>query len=299
MKIMIAKSAGFCFGVKRAINMATECAVKDGGEIYTLGPIIHNPQVVSKLENESGILAKESVDEMESGTIILRSHGVKLSDLKGAEDKGLKVVDATCPFVKKTQELVAELTADGYTVVVVGERAHPEVIGILSYGGSDIMVAASTEELEGMPKKKKIGIVAQTTQSEEKLKSITAFCLERASEIKVYNTICNATSIRQKESVELSKRVDSMIVVGGKNSANTRRLAEICRSIQPRTHHIEVADELKPEWLSGVERLGVTAGASTPTWIIEDVISSLERLGAEQEQGSTQDGTKANAQGFD
>ncbi|MBI5598500.1 MAG: 4-hydroxy-3-methylbut-2-enyl diphosphate reductase [Deltaproteobacteria bacterium] len=279
MEIIIAKSAGFCFGVKRAITIAKERAAS-GGEIYTLGPIIHNPQAVKRLADSFNIHPKKTIEEMRGGTVIIRSHGVKLQELGAATGKGLNIVDATCPFVKKTQDLVGELTREGYAVVVVGEKEHPEVQGIMSYGSADIIVAASVEELKDMTRKKKIGIVAQTTQSQERLQAIVSFCLTMASEVKVYNTICNATSIRQRESVELSRTVDCVVVVGGKNSANTRRLAEICRSIQPRTHHIEEASEIDPGWFEGVERLGITAGASTPNWIIRDVIAKLEQLAA-------------------
>lgn len=282
IEIIITKSAGFCFGVKRAINIATDCAdgehTKDA-PIYTLGPIIHNPQVVKSLEVSSNISPRKTIEDMDSGTVIIRSHGVKLEELGAAKSKGLKIVDATCPFVKKTHELVKELTDDGYLVVVVGEKDHPEVQGIISYGNKDIIVAASVDELKNLPKVEKIGVVAQTTQSEEKLNEITDFCLTRAEELKICNTICSATSVRQEDSVELSKDVDCMIVVGGKNSANTRRLVDICSSIQPRTHHIEVATEIDPTWLEGVERLGVTAGASTPEWIITEVIARLKEIG--------------------
>ena len=278
MEIVIAKTAGFCFGVKRAISMAINCAKRGGKNIYTLGPIIHNPQVVRKLEESENIHPKTSVDEMDEGTMIIRSHGMKLEDLQKARKKNLTIVDATCPFVKKTQEFVRTLSREGYTIVVVGEREHPEVQGVISYGSTEIIVATSVEELKDMPRKRRIGIVAQTTQSQERLQEITAFCLTKASEIKVYNTICNATFIRQKESVELSKTVDCMIVVGGRNSANTKRLAEICSSIQPRTHHIEVAGEIDPLWFEGVERVGITAGASTPDWIIKEVVERVREI---------------------
>jgi 4-hydroxy-3-methylbut-2-enyl diphosphate reductase len=275
MEILLARSSGFCFGVKRAINMADRCASVCGGDIYTLGPIIHNPQVVKRLEESSRIFAKPGLDDIPSGTVIIRSHGVGLDELNAARDKGLRIVDATCPFVKKAQELVSSLGAEGYTVVVAGEMEHPEVKGLLSYGPPDIRVADSPEALEGMPRVKKIGVVAQTTLPVEKLEDIVSFCLRKASEIKVYNTICNATSIRQEESAALARKVDAMVVVGGRNSANTRRLAEICRGIQPRTYHIEVAGEIDPALLDGAAVVGVTSGASTPDWVIEDV---LERL---------------------
>ena len=278
MEILIAKSAGFCFGVKRAINIAKKSADDVRGEISTLGPIIHNPQVVKKLEDSANIRPRKTLEEIQGGTIIIRSHGVKLKEFAAAKEKGLNIVDATCPFVKKTQELVSDLTRDGYTVIVVGDREHPEVQGIISYGNPDIIVAASVDEIKDLPKREKIGIVAQTTQSQERLQKIADFCLTRASEVKVCNTICSATSVRQEESVEISKEVECMIVIGGKNSGNTRRLFEVCHSIQPKTYHIEEAREIDPAWFKGIERLGVTAGASTPKWIIEEVISRLEEL---------------------
>lgn len=277
MKIYIAKSAGFCFGVKRAIKEAEKSREESDNKIYTLGPIIHNPQVVKKLE-ESNIFAREEIEEMESGTVIIRSHGVKLDEMHRAEEKGLDIVDATCPFVKKAQELVSSLSKEGYFVVVVGERHHPEVKGLISYGHSEITIAETPEELTDLPLNKKIGIVAQTTLPMSKLEAVVLYCLTKASELKVYNTICNATSTRQEESIELAKRVDRMIVVGGRNSANTNRLAEICREIQPRTLHIEVASEIDTGWLDGAESVGVTSGASTPNWVIEEVLEKIEEI---------------------
>lgn len=276
MEIFVAKSSGFCFGVKRAINLANKCASETRGEIYTLGPIIHNPQVVKKLE-ESRVYAKKGIDGLASGTIIIRSHGAKLDEIKAAKEKGLNIVDATCPFVKKAQDLVSLLSAEGYSVVVVGEKDHPEVKGLISYGSEGIRVADSPDELHDLPRQKKIGIIAQTTLPMEKLEAVVSFCLKKASELKVFNTICNATSIRQKESGDLAKTVDCMIIVGGRNSANTRRLAEICSEIQPKTHHIEVAEELDPAWFACAGKVGVTSGASTPDWVVEEVV---RRIGA-------------------
>lgn len=274
MEILVAKNAGFCFGVKRAINMAQDCAKEADGHIYTLGPIIHNPQVVQELE-KSGIAKADEVGEINNGTVIVRSHGVTSHEMEVIKQKGLKVVDATCPFVKKTHEDVELLTREGYSIIVVGEKDHPEVKGILSYGGKDIIAAASVEDLKDMPRKKKIGIVAQTTQSIDNLQAVVAHCLKKASELKIFNTICNATAVRQQESIELAKQVDCMIVVGGRNSANTNRLADICRKIQPKTYHIEVPEELDQIRFNGAKRVGVTAGASTPSWIIEKVVESI------------------------
>jgi 4-hydroxy-3-methylbut-2-enyl diphosphate reductase len=278
LEILVAKNAGFCFGVKRAINMAHDCAQEPHGNIYTLGPIIHNPQVVKELE-KSGISKIDNVEDIHDGTVIIRSHGVTSGQMKLIQEKGLEIIDATCPFVKKTHDYVELLTREGYSVIVVGEKEHPEVKGILSYGAKDIIAASTVEDLQGMPKKKKVGIVAQTTQSIENLQAVVAHCLKKASELKIFNTICNATSVRQQESIELAKQVDCMIVVGGRNSANTNRLAEICKKIQPKTYHIEVPEELNQIAFNGTKKVGITAGASTPNWIIEKVIEAVKSRG--------------------
>ncbi|MSN24338.1 MAG: 4-hydroxy-3-methylbut-2-enyl diphosphate reductase [Geobacter sp.] len=276
MKVILAKRAGFCFGVKRATQMAFEAAEKDQ-KTYSLGPIIHSPQVVNKLE-EMGVKVLENLDSMESGTIIIRSHGVASGEISEAVQKKLEIVDATCPFVKKAQEHVKSLSEAGYGVVVVGDADHPEVQGIVSYGGDKVFVVGSGEEVKKLPKMNKIGVVAQTTQSFENLKNVVSECLLRGGEIRVFNTICDATAVRQEEAKELAGQVECMLVVGGFNSANTRRLAEVCAELQPRTHHIETAAEINADWFNGVERIGVTAGASTPKWIIDEVMNKIEEL---------------------
>ena len=276
MKVILAKQAGFCFGVKRATKLAFEAVGKDQ-KTFTLGPIIHSPQVVGKLES-LGIRALDSLEGMDSGTIIIRSHGVELREITRAQQKNLTIVDATCPFVKKAQSHVKELCDEGYGVVVVGDADHPEVQGIVSYGGEKVYVVASGEDVKKLPKMKKIGVVAQTTQSFENLKSVVGECLLRGGEIRVYNTICDATAVRQEEAKELAGQVDCMLVVGGSNSANTHRLLEVCAEIQPRTYHIETAAEISPAWFEGAETVGVTAGASTPKWIIDEVMNKVEEM---------------------
>jgi 4-hydroxy-3-methylbut-2-en-1-yl diphosphate reductase len=276
MKVLLAKRAGFCFGVKRATQMAFEAAGKDK-KTYTLGPIIHSPQVVNRLE-EMGVKVLKNLESMNEGTIIIRSHGVAAGEVDEAVQKELEIVDATCPFVKKAQEHVKSLSESGYGVVVVGDADHPEVQGIVSYGGDKVFVVGSGDEVRKLPKMNKIGVVAQTTQSFENLKNVVSECLLRGGEIRVFNTICDATAVRQEEAKELACQVDCMLVVGGFNSANTRRLAEVCAEIQPRTHHIETAAEIDPSWFDGVERVGVTAGASTPKWIIDEVVDRIDKL---------------------
>ncbi|MDD2367436.1 MAG: 4-hydroxy-3-methylbut-2-enyl diphosphate reductase [Desulfuromonadaceae bacterium] len=276
MKVILAKQAGFCFGVKRATQMAFEAVGKDQ-KTYTLGPIIHSPQVVGKLES-LGIKVLDSLDGLDSGTIIIRSHGVEQKEINEAESKSLTILDATCPFVKKAQEYVKSLSGNGYGVVVVGDADHPEVQGIVSYGVDNVYVVASGDDVKKLPKMKKIGVVAQTTQSFENLKNVVCECLLRGGEIRVYNTICDATAVRQEEAKELASCVDCMLVIGGFNSANTRRLLEVCTEIQPRTHHIETAEEINSEWFDGAEQVGVTAGASTPKWIIDEVMNKIGQL---------------------
>ncbi|OGP11879.1 MAG: 4-hydroxy-3-methylbut-2-enyl diphosphate reductase [Deltaproteobacteria bacterium GWA2_47_9] len=281
MEIILAKSAGFCFGVKRATKMAFQEAESGNPDTYTLGSIIHNPQVVDKLAS-AGVSVKNDVENINQGTVIIRSHGVTLDEIDRARKKGLRIVDATCPFVKKAQDLTTLLREEGYFVVIVGDEEHPEVKSIISYGGKDVIVVNSPDKLETLPKKKKIGVVAQTTQSFDNLKAIVNECLGKVGELRVFNTICGATAIRQDQSRDIALEVDCMIVVGGYSSANTNRLAEICKSIQPNTHHVEVAAELDSAWFSGVKRVGVTAGASTPEWIIDDVVKRIKEYGETQ-----------------
>ncbi|HJV64155.1 MAG TPA: 4-hydroxy-3-methylbut-2-enyl diphosphate reductase [Geomonas sp.] len=276
MEVILAKQAGFCFGVKRATHLAFEAADK-GGETYTLGPIIHSPQVVQRLE-EMGVKALKNVEDANHGTIIIRSHGVAAEELEAAVSRNLDIVDATCPFVKKAQEHVASLSQAGYDVVVVGDADHPEVQGIVSYATGRVFVVGSGEEAEQLPRMSKIGVVAQTTQSSENLKHVVNACLSKAGEIRVYHTICDATAVRQEEAKALAGKVDCMIVIGGYNSANTKRLAEVCSELLRRTHHIETACQVDPAWFDGVEKVGVTAGASTPKWLIDEVMDRIKEI---------------------
>jgi len=274
MKILLAKSAGFCFGVKRATNMAF-AAAENHSAICSFGPIIHSPQVVQRL-SEQGVAVVSDIDAINGGAVIIRSHGVEASELEHIHQRGLEVIDATCPFVKKAQDHAALLAAEGYTVVLVGEAEHPEVQGIVSYAAEgNVHVVAGRSDAEKLPRLSKIGIVAQTTQSYENFRQVVEVCLGRCQELRVFNTICDATSVRQTEAKAIAAEVDVMLVIGGYNSANTTRLARICSDIQPRTHHIETADEIDPAWFVGATSVGVTAGASTPHWIIEQVVDRL------------------------
>lgn len=272
MEILLAKEAGFCFGVKRAIKLTYEVVEKEKVPVYTLGPLIHNPQAVRELESK-GVKAVESLSETSSGVVIFRSHGVPPKLQKQAKKMGLKVVDATCPRVKRVQRLAIKLKKEGYQVIIVSEADHPEVISILESVG-EAKIIESCDSIDSIPRAKRIGLIAQTTQHIENFREIASLLITRAEELRTYNTICEASITRQKNSLELSKDVDLMIVVGGYNSANTRRLVEICQSTIE-THHIEQDDQIDRGWLVGKERTGVTAGASTPPWIINKVLKKL------------------------
>ena len=277
MEIILAKSAGFCFGVKRATQMAFEASA-DHDHICSLGPIIHSPQVVEKLA-EKGVDVVDRVEDIPEGAVIIRSHGVTAEEMRAILARDLTVVDATCPFVKKAQEYAARLATEGYTVVIVGEAEHPEVQGIVSYAdGGRVQVVANALEAGRLPRMGRVGIVAQTTQSFENLRQVADICLEKCQELHVFNTICDATTVRQNEARDIARKVDVMLVIGGFNSANTSRLAQICREIQPATHHLETADEIQGAWFTGAERIGITAGASTPRWLIDEVVSRVTEL---------------------
>jgi 4-hydroxy-3-methylbut-2-enyl diphosphate reductase len=281
MEIKLAKHAGFCFGVKRATQIAFNAAEDRSGSTYTLGPIIHSPQVVGRLA-DLGVKLLDSLDGIDSGTVIIRSHGVTAGEMSQAVGKRLEILDATCPFVKKAQAYVKTLADEGYSVIVVGEADHPEVMGIVSYSSATVHVVADDKAALLLPRMKKVGIVAQTTQSFETLKHVVDTLLPLCAEMRVYNTICDATSVRQREAVEMARECDLMLIIGGYNSANTRRLAEVCSEIQPQTHHIESADQVDGSWFDGVASVGVTAGASTPKWLIDEVLERINALVADK-----------------
>lgn len=274
MKIEVAQQAGHCFGVKAAIQKAFETATQARVPVYTLGPIIHNPQVVEQLE-KAGVKAVKNLSEIGEGVIIVRSHGVSPQTLLEAKRRGLTVIDATCPFVQRVQRLALELLHDNYNLVLVGDPSHPEVEGIMgTVEGKAVVVASARQALE-LPVRRRYGVVSQTTQSLENLQQVTSALLTRTHTLKIFNTICNATTHLQKETRALAKRVDLMLVVGGRNSANTNRLAEICREAGVPTWHIETAQEIEAAWLQGVGTVGVTAGTSTPDWMIQEIVEAL------------------------
>ncbi len=273
MEVILAEYLGFCYGVKRAIRLARESAGEQNAS--TLGPIIHNPQMVARLEEE-GVGSVDTVGEVpDGGTIIIRSHGVGPSIYEEAGSRPIKVVDATCPHVKKAQMAAHRLAEDGYDVVIIGEKKHPEVKSILEWAGGNAVVVETEEEAEALPSHGKLGIVAQTTFSGARFQEIATRLLGKSNDIRIVRTICTATDQRQSAALKLAADVDMMLVIGGKNSANTTRLAQLCAE-KTVVHHIETASELQDDWFHDIKKIGITAGASTPDWIIREVYQKCQ-----------------------
>lgn len=277
LRIEVASHAGVCYGVERALKLAAHAAESARGSVTTLGPLIHNPIVVRDLES-AGVKGAQTVDEVESGTLIIRAHGVVPQVIDQARAKGLEVLDATCPYVKKVHMAAEKLVREGYQLIVVGESGHPEVEGILGHAGDAAHVVSTPRDLDGVDLARKVGVVVQTTQTPANLAAIVSALALRTMDLRVVNTICSATQERQDSAAELASRADVMIIIGGKNSGNTRRLAEICMDRCPRTHHIEDSSEIQRTWFEGVALVGITAGASTPGAHIDAALACINRL---------------------
>ncbi len=273
----MARGAGFCFGVTRAVELAKESARKQ--KVYTLGPLIHNPQAVKELEKE-GVKKITRLEEAPPGaTVIIPAHGVGPEVLALIKEKGFNVVDATCPFVHKAQDRAGELSARGDQVIIVGDREHPEVKGIMGCTQERAVVVEGPDEAESLPWMPKVAVLAQTTQPLANFQAVVDVLRKKAGQLEVYNTICRATSLRQEAALKLAREVEAMVVVGGANSANTLRLAELSRGTGTPTYQVETAGELDPAWFTGVKVAGLTAGASTPHWIVEEVLRQMKELG--------------------
>lgn len=282
MEILCAEEMGFCVGVRRAIEIM-EAAAREKGPIRTLGAIVHNPQVVERLRRQ-GVEVIERLDQAAGSTVAITSHGAGPSVNQEIASRGLPMVDATCPLVRQVHQKAQALAQDGYGVVVFGEAGHAEVQGILGWAGPRCLATTDPQLVvqERARLGRKLGVVCQTTQSPAALaafvSALAGLLGEGLGELRVVNTICQPTIKHQSSAVELSTKVDLMLVVGGKSSANTRRLAELCQAAGSETYHIESPDEIAADWLVGRERVGITAGASTPDWVVQDVIEQVRRL---------------------
>ena len=279
MKVIKAKTAGFCFGVKRAVDTVYKQVDTCNGPIYTYGPIIHNEEVVKDLESKGVVVLRTEEDLVNifEGTVIIRSHGVKKRIYDKLETKGIRVVDATCPFVKKIHNIVQKESAAGKYILIIGNPDHPEVIGIRGWAGEHAEVIQNADDIEKIDfsKKEKICVVSQTTFNYNKFKDLVEIIKKKSYDSIVLNTICNATKERQTEAESIAESVDAMIVIGDKHSSNTQKLFEICRKACNNTYYIQTLDDLDLNQLGSVETVGITAGASTPNNIIEEVQNNV------------------------
>lgn len=279
MLIKKAKSYGFCFGVKRAIDIAEH--TKEG---VTYGPLIHNPLEIERLRKDFNVGTVENIDDVETKTVIIRTHGVTQHDLTTLKEKEKEIIDATCPFVKKPQKIVKEMSLEGYDIVIFGDQNHPEVKGVASYATHKrVFITMDLEKLRTINLKERVAIVSQTTKKIEEFLAFTDYLIQRTKEVRVFNTICNATFENQDATKLLSEEADVMIVVGGKNSSNTRQLYTIAKEQCQASYLIEDAHELKKEFFDNKEICGITAGASTPEWLIEKIITKIQHIKDENE----------------
>ncbi|MHA2621155.1 MAG: 4-hydroxy-3-methylbut-2-enyl diphosphate reductase [bacterium JZ-2024 1] len=274
MRVRVAKISGFCFGVERVIALAQRA--ENRGDFDTLGPIIHNPFVVKQLE-EKGIHAVSSLAETKKGTLLIRAHGIPPTAYQEARKRGIRLLDGTCPYVKDVQKAAMKLREEGYRVVIVGMKDHPEVKGVLGYVNNEATVVSTPEEAESLAigRNEKIGVVVQTTYRLDVFQSIVATLLARAEEVRAFNTRCSDTDDRQAAALELASEVDVMVVVGGKNSSNTHKLYELSEKAGARAYHIESPDEIQEEWFAGVKEVGVIGGASTPPEIVDAAVARI------------------------
>jgi 4-hydroxy-3-methylbut-2-enyl diphosphate reductase len=274
VEVLVAEKCGFCHGVRNAISVAEKILAAEQ-QVYSLGPIIHNKDVVDRLAS-SGLKTVGDVSEIDSGTVLIRSHGAAPDEIARLKEKGLKIVDATCVLVKRVQHIAAELENEGYKVVIMGEENHPEVRAVVGYA-KDSVVIADESDLHKLPRHAKLGVICQTTQDRQYVgRMLGALGREDFSELRVINTLCKEAIRRQESAVELCGQVEIMFVLGGLESANTRRLAELCKEVNSQTFHLQNWAELDESVLSGKKTAGVTAGASTPDWIIHEFVENLE-----------------------
>lgn len=277
MKVHVAQKCGFCHGVRNAISVAEKILAEEN-DVYSLGPIIHNEDVVDRLA-KSGLKTVRKVEDIRSGTVLIRSHGAAPAQIAKLRSKGLNIVDATCVLVKRVQHIAGELEEEGYKVVIIGDENHPEVRAVVGCA-ENVVVIADESDLHKLPQHARLGVVCQTTQSPDRFGRMLGAIVGSGSftELKVINTLCKEAIKRQESAVHLCRRVDIMFVLGGLESANTCRLAELCKEVNEHTFHLQNWNELDKSVLSGKKSVGVTAGASTPDWIINEFVKNLEAL---------------------
>ena len=276
MKIELATSYGFCFGVKRAIEIAQE---HQGAVTY--GPLIHNKDEINRLKVGFNIGLAENLEEIEKeSTVVIRTHGIPKNELKTLKEREHKIIDATCPYVTTPQHIVQKMSEEGYSVVIFGDKDHPEIKGVVSYATQeeDAFIVLEPNEVKDLPLKTKVAVVSQTTKKPEDFSKIVTELMATRKEIRVFNTICNATFENQDAAADLAKKADVMIVIGGKHSSNTKQLHSICERDCKESYLIENQKELESTWFDGKKLCGISAGASTPDWVVQNVISTIEMM---------------------
>ncbi|MCK4430883.1 MAG: 4-hydroxy-3-methylbut-2-enyl diphosphate reductase [Candidatus Aminicenantes bacterium] len=275
MEIIIANNSGLCYGVKRALRIAKETINKENEKVFTLGDLIHNPQVIADLEKR-GISSIENLNDIKEGTVIIRSHGVSPDIYMMLAKKNIEIVDATCPIVKKIQKLVEDLAEAEDEIIIVGNKEHPEIKGLIGYSKGKGIIIENEQQAKSFPPKKERAILAQSTQDLYLFEKVVAVLIERTEELKVYNTICQFTQTRQKSTSDLAFHVDTLFIIGGKNSSNTRKLCQISKRILPNTHFIETAAQITPEMLKRAKKIGLSGGASTPPEAIQEAVDKIK-----------------------
>ncbi len=278
MKVILARENGFCFGVKKAVEL-TEAAAERGGPVYNLGQVVHNP-IISERLKAKGVEVVGAPSQAPEGTVIIRAHGVPPAVRAEIEERGLTCIDATCSLVLRAQRFTKQLADEGYRVVILGTPTHPEVVGLTGFAGNDYVVVETKDEWEKLPRMKRVGVVSQSTQPPWAFKDLVAYLTDIAQELKVFNTVCPVTVKRQHAAEELVEVVDTVIVVGGKNSANTRELVNLVRMNGGTAYHVEDESELETGWFRGLESVGLIGGTSTPLETLVAVKERMESLAA-------------------
>jgi (E)-4-hydroxy-3-methyl-but-2-enyl pyrophosphate reductase len=278
LEVVLSPITGFCFGVKRAMSLIEKGLGRGTGDIFTIGDVIHNPQAVDRLK-EMGVVSVSSMDELSDGdTLIVRAHGVMPEIIEEAERRGIQLIDTTCPFVQRSHKYVRRIAKEGRKVIIIGDGCHPEVKGISAQAGREPIIISTPEETESVSGIDKAGVVIQTTFSREKAMRIIAKLEKRVGDLRVHDTICQATTLRREATLKLSRDVDIVLVVGGRGSSNTKRLYQMCIDQGIMARFIETASEIDPSWFEGGERVGLTTGTSTPDWVLEEVVDRLEEI---------------------
>lgn len=275
MEIIIAKNSGFCYGVRRALRMAKTARSRNKGKVFTLGDIIHNPQVIADLKKR-GLESTEDAAAIATGTVLIRSHGAAPETYKILEKKRVGVIDATCPIVKKIQNLVERLAGEGEEVIIAGNKKHPEIKGLVGYSHGRARVIESEAQADALPRRRRRAVLAQSTLDLSLFDRIVASLIRRTGELKIYNTVCHSTQTRQKATSELAEQVDVLFIIGGRNSSNTNTLYQISKRVLPQTYFVESARQISPRLLKGAKKIGISGGASTPPEAIAEAVAKIK-----------------------